>query len=59
MTTDFTSDDEMSSTEDFEAALSRVIFAALENDVDPRGTLEYRTDGLTSDMEIMVVELAD
>ncbi|WP_423750702.1 hypothetical protein [Salinirarus marinus] len=59
MTTDFTSDDEMSSTEDFEAALGRVILTALQNNVDPRGTWEYRTDGTSSDMEVMVVELAD
>ena len=59
MTTDPTSDDEISSTKEFEAALGRVILAALENDVDPRGTWEYRTDGTGSDMEVMVVELAD
>ncbi|WP_248897627.1 hypothetical protein [Haloplanus halobius] len=59
MTTDFTSDDEMSSTEDFETALGRVILAALESGIDPRGTWEYRTDGTNSDMEVMVVELAD
>ncbi|NHX35147.1 MULTISPECIES: hypothetical protein [Halolamina] len=59
MTIDFTSDGEMSSTEDFEEALSRVLLSALENDIDPRGTWEYRTDGTASDMEIMVVELAD
>ena len=59
MTTDFTADDEISSTDEFEAALGRVILAALENGVDPRGTWEYRTNGADSDMEVMVVELAD
>lgn len=59
MTTDNTSDDEISSRTEFEAALGRVISAALENDVDPRGTWEYRTDGTGSDMEVMVIELAD
>lgn len=59
MTTDFTPDDEMSSTEDFEAALGGVILAAIRNDVDPRGTWEYRTDGPISDVEVMVVELAE
>ncbi|WP_198945717.1 hypothetical protein [Halorubrum sp. SD612] len=58
MTTD-SSDDEISSKKEFEAALGRVLLAALENDVDPRGTWEYRTDGTGSDMEVMVVELAD
>lgn len=59
MTTDFTSDDEISSTEDFDAALGRVILGALQSDIDPRGTWEYRTDGPASDVEVMVVELAD
>lgn len=59
MTIDYTPDDEMSSTEDFENALSRMILSALENDIDPRGTWEYRTEGTGSDMEIMIVELAD
>ncbi|SDF19343.1 hypothetical protein SAMN04488067_102281 [Halorubrum xinjiangense] len=59
MTTDPTTNDEITSTKEFEAALSRVILAALENDVDPRGTWEYRADGVGSDMEVMVVELAD
>ena len=57
--TDATADDEIASAKEFEAALGRVILAALESDVDPRGTWEYRTDGTGSDMEIMVVELAD
>ncbi|SFR30782.1 MULTISPECIES: hypothetical protein [Halorubrum] len=59
MTTDFTSDDEMSSPEEFEAALGQVILTALENGIDPRGTWEYRTNGTDSDVEVMVVELAD
>ena len=58
MTTDFT-DDKISSTADFEAAINRVILTALENDIDPRGTWEYRTKERDSDMEVMVVELAD
>jgi len=59
MTSDFTSDDEPSSTEEFEAALGRVILDALENGVDPRGTWEYRTDETNSNVEVMVVELSD
>ncbi|WP_435074310.1 hypothetical protein [Halorubrum sp. HHNYT27] len=59
MTTDDTSDDEISSTEEFEVALGRVLHDALESGVDPRGTWEYRTGGTGSDMEVMVVELAD
>lgn len=59
MTTDFISDDEMSSTADFEAALSQVILTALKNDIDPWGTWEYRTDGPSADTEVMVVRLAE
>lgn len=59
MTTDSTPDDEVSSTEEFEVALGRVIRAALENDVNPRGTWEYRSDRADADVEVMVVELAD
>lgn len=59
MTSDFTPNDDMSSIEDFEAALSRVILTALQNDIDPRGTWEYRAEETATDMEIMVIELAD
>lgn len=59
MTSDSTADDEISSTDEFEAALGRVVLGALENGVDPRGTWEYRTDGTNSDVEVMIVELAD
>lgn len=58
MTTDFT-DDEMSSTTDFETALGNVILTALQNDIDPWGTWEYRTDRPDSDTEVMVVRLAE
>lgn len=59
MTDDFSSDDEMSSTEEFETALGRVILTALDSDIDPWGTWEYCTDGANSDAEIMVVRLAE
>ncbi|QZX99250.1 hypothetical protein [Halobaculum rubrum] len=58
MTSDFTSDDEVPGTEEFEAALGRVVLTALENDIDLRGTWEYRTDEETPDVEVMIVELA-
>ena len=58
MTNDSPSDDEISSADDFEAALGQIVLAALQNDVDLRGTWEYRTDEETPDVEIMVVELA-
>lgn len=58
MTTDSPSDDEILSADDFEAALGQVILAGLQSDIDLRGTWEYRTDGETPDVEVMVVELA-
>lgn len=59
MTDNFSSDDEMSSTEEFETALGQVIHTALDNEIDPWGTWEYRTDGANSDTEVMVVRLAE
>lgn len=58
MTTDFTSNDEISSSDDFEAALGQVVLAARQNDIDLRGAWEYRTDTETSDVEVVIVELA-
>lgn len=58
MTTEFTPKDELSSPEEFEATLGRVIRSALESDIDPVGTWEYRPE-TGSDMEVMIVELAD
>lgn len=59
MTSDPTFDDEISTAKEFEAALGRVILAALENDVDPRGAWELRNGEAGSDVEVMIVELAD
>jgi hypothetical protein len=59
MTTDPTADDDVSSSEEFEAALGRLLLAAFESGVDPRGTWEYRSDGPDADVEVMVVELAE
>lgn len=58
MTTDSTSNEEITTTEEFEVALGQIILAALQNDVDLQGAWEYRTEGETPDMEVMVVELA-
>lgn len=59
MTTDFTFDGNISSPEDFEAALDRLVLAAQQNDVDLRGTWDFRTDGAAPDMEVMIVELTE
>ena len=57
MTSDPVFDGEIESSADFEAALHTLLVAALANDVDPRGSWEYRSDGLPSDWEVMVAEL--
>lgn len=59
MTTDSTSNDEMATADDFEAALGRAILTAHRNDIDPRGSWEYRSDEGNPDMEVMIVELAE
>jgi len=57
MTSDPAFDGAIESSADFEAALHTLLVAALENDIDPRGSWEYRSDGLPSDWEVMVAEL--
>lgn len=57
MTSDPVFDGEIESAADFEAALHTLLVTALANDVDPRGSWEYRSDGLPSDWEVMVAEL--
>jgi hypothetical protein len=59
MTPDRSSDDEMTSPEDFERTLSQTLLAALQVGVDPRGTWVFRTDGVSPDLEVMVHELDD
>ncbi|MFB6173034.1 MAG: hypothetical protein ABEI39_00170 [Halobacteriales archaeon] len=50
--------DAVTTVEKFEATLGQLLVSALENDIDPRGTWEYRHDGVGSDLEVLVVELA-
>ncbi len=57
MVTDPPFDDEITSPDDFRVALRALLFEALESDIDPRGAWEYRTDGVVSDWEVMVVRL--
>lgn len=62
MTHDSPSDDlpfgaEITTPEAFETALHTLLLSAIENDVDPRGAWEYRTDSANMDWEVMVLEL--
>lgn len=58
MTANFTADDDVSSSDEFEAALGQVISSALQQGIDLRGAWEYRTDDETPDVEVTIVELA-
>ena len=57
MTSDPTFDGEIESPADFEVALHALLVAALENDINPGGSWEYRSDTLPSDWEVIVTEL--
>lgn len=49
--------DDVTSNEDFEAYLSELLQAAVENGIDPRGAWEYRASDGHFDLEVEVVEL--
>lgn len=57
MTTNLPFDDDITSPDEFRAALQSLLCVALENDIDPRGAWEYRTDETAPDWEVMVVRL--
>lgn len=59
MTSDSPLDDEITTTEEFEAVLGDLLDVALQNDIDPRGSWEYRSNGSHTDWEVMVVELQE
>jgi hypothetical protein len=50
-------DDDITDPEEFEAALGRLLFAALENGIDLEGSWVYRSNGEGRDLEVMVYEL--
>lgn len=57
MTSNPSVDDEIASTDDFEAVLGQILLASVKNDIDPRGSWEYRTNGPSPNFEVMVFEL--
>lgn len=57
MTAHFTADD-ISSTTDFDTALGQLLLTAQQNGIDFRGAWEYRTNAETSDVEVVITELA-
>ncbi len=51
---------EITSEEAFQSALSRLLTAAVENDVDIRGSWIYRSDDINRrDWETMIIELGN
>lgn len=58
MTREEFGDLEVTTTEEFEAALTAVVEAAVESDVDVRGAWEFQTAGSTHCWEVEVFELA-
>lgn len=59
MTSELPFEDEITSSEQFEAALETLLRAALENDVDPKGAWEYRSNDGAADWEVMVYEIQE
>ena len=59
MTSDFSFDGEIESTEEFETAMKELFLMALRNDVQPWGSWVLRTDGVAQNLEVMVFELGE
>lgn len=57
MTSGSSFDGDVTTVEEFEAALGTLLVEALHNDIDPRGAWEFRAGGAPPDWEVMVVEL--
>lgn len=59
MTRDYSFHEDVTNTEEFDAALSELLAAAQGNDVDPRGSWVHRDGAVHGDLEIMIVELEE
>lgn len=57
MTADNPFTDAVTTDDEFEMALRRLVLAAVENDVDPSGPWVYRNGEGVTDWEVMVTEL--
>ena len=57
MTRDSPLDGEITTAGEFDAALEALLSAAARNDVDPRGSWEYRNGDDAEDWEVLIVEL--
>ncbi|QSG12280.1 Uncharacterized protein HSBGL_1869 [Halapricum desulfuricans] len=57
MTSDPIVDGDIGDPADFEAALRAVLDAALQNDIDPRGSWEHRDGNHSPDWEVLITEL--
>lgn len=57
MTRDHPPDEEITTEDEFDAALGQLLLNAVQNDIDPRGAWVYRNGGMDPDWEVMVFEL--
>lgn len=57
MTDDYPFDTAITTSEEFEAALGRLLGAATQNGIDPRGSWVYRDGDSGRDWEALIVEL--
>lgn len=58
MTADSPFDGTLTDETEFESLLGQLLLAALDNDVDPKGSWVFREDGVERHMEVQVTELA-
>lgn len=59
MTKHHPSDWDITTEAEFDSALEQILTNAIGNDVDPRGSWVYDTDGAAPNLEAVVVELQD
>jgi hypothetical protein len=52
-------DEAITTEKEFEAMLSKLLIAAIENGIDPEGSWVCRNGASTTDIEVMITELAD
>lgn len=57
MTRDPPVDGEITTAQEFDAALETLLSAADRNGIDPRGSWEYRNGDDADDLEVLIVEL--
>lgn len=57
MTDDSTDISAITTAEEFDETLGRLLRTAFEHDIDPKGAWEYHHDGTGPDVEVLIHEL--